>query len=124
MWSALVTPLARRTEKWWGSVMEVGLDPELTKWSVRSGPAIVLTEKGYKEHHWLVVPPINHFGYLHFSTTTTFTQTCQCPLAPFRELRMSSVGVAPLSASGVRPEAVPTPGELLLPLCLTRKVTE
>ena len=56
-WSALVTPLARRTEKWWGSVMEVGLDPELTKWSVRSGPAIVLTRKGYKEHHWLVVPP-------------------------------------------------------------------
>ena len=37
--------------------MEVGLDPELTKWSVRSGPAIVLTGKGYKEHHWLVVPP-------------------------------------------------------------------
>ena len=37
--------------------MEVGLDPELTKWSVRSGPAIVLTRKGYKEYHWLVVPP-------------------------------------------------------------------
>ena len=37
--------------------MDVGLDPELTKWSVRSGPAIVLTGKGYKEHHWLVVPP-------------------------------------------------------------------
>ena len=58
-------PLAHRTEKWWGSVMEVGLDPELTKWSMRSGPAIVLTGKGYKEHHWLVVPSINHFGYLH-----------------------------------------------------------
>ena len=37
--------------------MDVGLDPELTKWSVRSGPAIVLTGKGYKERHWLVVPP-------------------------------------------------------------------
>ena len=35
MWSALVTPLVRRTEKWWGSVMGVGLDPELTKWSMR-----------------------------------------------------------------------------------------
>ena len=57
MWGALVTPLAGRTEKWWGSVMGVGLDPELTKWSVRSGPAIVLTGKGYKEHHWLAVPP-------------------------------------------------------------------
>ena len=22
-----------------------------------SGPAIVLTGKGYKEHHWLVIPP-------------------------------------------------------------------
>ena len=57
VWSTLVTPLARRTEKWWGSVMVVGLDPELTKWSVRSGPAIVLTGKGYKERHWLAVPP-------------------------------------------------------------------
>ena len=37
--------------------MGVGLDPELTKWSVRSGPATVLTRKGYKEHHWLVIPP-------------------------------------------------------------------
>ena len=36
--------------------MGVGLDPELTKWSMRSGPATVLTGKGYKEHHWLVVP--------------------------------------------------------------------
>ena len=51
--------------------MDVGLDPELTKWSVRSGPAIVLTGKEYKEHHWLVVPSINHFGYLLPSTTTT-----------------------------------------------------
>ena len=50
-------PLADQMEKWWGSVMDVGLDPELTKWSVRSGPAIVLTGRGYKEHHWLVVPP-------------------------------------------------------------------
>ena len=57
MWSVLVTPLASRMEEWWGSVMDVGLNPELTKWSVRSGPATVLTGKGYKEHHWLVVPP-------------------------------------------------------------------
>ena len=65
-------PLADRTGKRWGSVMDVGLDPELTKWSVHSGPAIILTGKGYKEHHWLVVPLINHFGYLHFSITTTY----------------------------------------------------
>ena len=53
--------------------MDVGLDPELTKWSVRSGPAIVLTGKGYKERHWLVAPSINHFGYLPiYSPTASF----------------------------------------------------
>ena len=52
--------------------MDVGLDPELTKWSVRPGPGIVLTGKGYKEHHWLVVPLINHFGYIHFFTTIAY----------------------------------------------------
>ena len=65
-------PLVNRMEKWRGSVMDVGLDPELTKWSVRSGSAIVLTRKGYKEHHWLVVPSINHFGYLPSSPNTYF----------------------------------------------------
>ena len=49
-------PLASRKEKWWVAVTEVGSDPELTKWSMRSGPALILTGKGYKEHHWLVVP--------------------------------------------------------------------
>ena len=39
---------------------------------MRSGPAIVLTGKGYKEHHWLVVPPINHFGYSHLSSSTAY----------------------------------------------------
>ena len=73
VWSALVMPLVARTEKWWGLVMEVGLDPELTKWSVCSGLAIVLTGKGYKEHHWLVVPSINHFGYLHSHPTTAYS---------------------------------------------------
>ena len=73
MWSALVTLLVRRTEKWWGSVMDVGLDPELTKWSVRSGPAIVLTGRGYKEHHWLVVPP----------STTPVISTSSLPPAYF-----------------------------------------
>ena len=70
-WSAFVTPLADRTEEWWDSVMEVGLDPELTKWSVRSDPATFLTGKGYKEHHWLVIPSINHFGYLPSYFTIT-----------------------------------------------------
>ena len=30
-WSALIMPLADQTEKWWVSVMDVGLDPELSK---------------------------------------------------------------------------------------------
>ena len=111
LWSALVTPLAGRTEKWWGAVMDVGLDPELTKWSVRLGPATVLTEKGYKEHHWLVIPPINRSGYLLFHTSITLFLPCRCPLVPFQELRMSSVGDVPLYVSGVKPGTEPTPGE-------------
>ena len=45
-WSTLVTPLADRKEEWWVTVMGMGLDPELTKWSMRSGPAIILTGTG------------------------------------------------------------------------------
>ena len=48
-------PLVDQKEKWWVVVMGVGLDPELTKWSIHLGPAIVLTKKGYKEHYWLVI---------------------------------------------------------------------
>ena len=101
--------------------MDVGLDPELTKWSVRSGPAIVLTGKGYKEHHWLVIPhqplrllPSHH----HYHSISS----CLCPLAPFRELRMSLVEDAPLFVSAVRLEIEPTLGGPLLPLCSTRRV--
>ena len=65
--------LAGWTEKWWVTVMDMGLDPELTKWSVRSGPAIVLTGKEYKEHCWLIVPSINHFGYLHFYSSSAYS---------------------------------------------------
>ena len=72
-WGALVMPLASRTEKWWGSVMGVELDSELTKWSMRPGSAIVLTGKGYKEHHWLVVLFINHFGYFLLHSTTAYS---------------------------------------------------
>ena len=82
VWSASITLLAGRTEKWWGSVMEVGLDPELTKWSVRSGPAIVLTGKGYKEHHWLVVPP---------STTSVISSFTQPPLYSIMPMSARSI---------------------------------
>ena len=121
MWSALVSPLADRTEKWWGSVMDVGLDPELTKWSVRSGPAIVLTGKGYKEHHWLVVPP-STTSVISTFLPSVLLSSCPCPLALFQELRMSSVGAVPLFESGARPETVLMPGEPLLPSCSMRKV--
>ena len=67
-------PLADRTEEWWVSVMDVGLDPELTKWSVRSGLAIILTGKGYKEHHWLVVPP-STTSVISTPITLPFTST-------------------------------------------------
>ena len=72
VWSTLVTLLAGRMEEWWGSVMNVGSDPELTKWSVRSGLAIILTGKGYKEHHWLVVPPSTTSVIPTSITTTAF----------------------------------------------------
>ena len=34
---------------------------------MRLGPAIVLTGKGYKEHHWLVIPhqPLQLLPFLH-----------------------------------------------------------
>ena len=32
---------------------------------------MVLTGKGYKEHHWLVVPSTNHFGYSLLPSTTS-----------------------------------------------------
>ena len=56
-WGELVTPLADRKEEWWAMVMEVGLDPELTEWSVHLGSAIVLTgnrRSGGQEHVWLI----------------------------------------------------------------------
>ena len=52
----LIMLLTDQKEKWWVTVMDVELDPELTKWSMHSGLAIILTGKGYKKYHWLVVP--------------------------------------------------------------------
>ena len=121
VWSVLVTPLADRTEKWWGSVMDVGLDPELTKWSVRSGPAIVLTGKGYKEHHWLVVPP-STTSVISTSTQLPLTLSCRCPLVLSLVPKTSTAGAAPLSVSVARPVLAPTPVGPLPPSCLTRRV--
>ena len=53
--------------------MDVGLDPELTKWSMRSGPAIVLTEEGYKECHWLVISPSTTSVIPTSTQTTTYS---------------------------------------------------
>ena len=109
-------PLANRTEKWWGSVMEVGLDPELTKWSMRSGLAIVLTGKGYKEHHWLVVPH-QPPRLSPLPSLLLLTPSCLCPLAPSQGLKISMAGAAPLSVFVVKPVTVPTPGGPLPPSC-------
>ena len=99
--------------------MDVGLDPELTKWSMRLDPAIVLTGKGYKEHHWLVVPLINHFGYL---LLPSLTLPCQCPLVPSPAPKISTAGAMPLFMFVARPVVVPMPGEPLLHSCSTRRV--
>ena len=62
--------------------MGVGLDPELTKWSVRSGLAMVLTGKGYKEHHWLVVPP---------STTSVISTSIHPALTPIMPMSARTI---------------------------------
>ena len=113
-------PLAGRTEKWWGSVMEVGLDPELTKWSVRSGPAIVLTGKGYKECHWLVIPP-STTSVISTSTQLPLTLPCQCLLVPSPAPKISTAEAVPPFVSGARPETVPTKEGPLPLLCSTKK---
>ena len=100
--------------------MDVGLDPELTEWSVRSGPAIVLTGKGYKEHHWLVVPSSTSSV---ISTFIPLTLSCQCPHAPSLEPKTNTEEAVPPSVSGVKPGTVPTLGGPLLPLCSMRKDT-
>ena len=120
VWSVLVTLLARRTEKWWGSVMDVGLDPELTKWSVRSGPATVLTGKGYKEHHWLVISPSTP-SVISTSTLPPLTLSCQCPLAPSLVLKISMAGAAPPSMSAVKLVTAPMLEGPSLPSCSMRK---
>ena len=121
VWSMLATPLVDRTEKWWGSVMDVGLDPELTKWSVRLGPAIVLTGKGYKEHHWLVVPP-STTSVISSSFLLPLISSCRCPLALSLVLKTSMAGAAPLSVSVVKPGVAPTPVGRLLLLCSMKRV--
>ena len=122
LWSALVMPLVRRTEKWWGSVMGVGSDPELTKWSVHPGSAIVLTGKGYKECHWLVIPP-STTSVISTSTQPSLTLPCRCLLVPSRELKTSSAVAGLQFVSAVRPETAPTLGGPLLPSCSTRRDT-
>ena len=102
--------------------MDVGLDPELTKWSVRSGPAMVLTGKGYKEHHWLVVPP-STTPVISTSTLPPLTLPCRCPLALFLAPKINTAGAVPPSESAVRPVTAPTREGLSPPSCLTKKVT-
>ena len=113
--------LARWMEEWWGSVMDVGLNPELTKWSVRSGSAIVLTGKGYKEHHWLVVPP-STTSVISTLPLPSLTLLCQCPLAPFPALKTSTAGAVPQFVFGAKLAIVRTWGGPLPPSYLTKKV--
>ena len=100
-------PLVGQMEKWWGSVMDVGLDPELTKWSVCSGPAIVLTGKGYKEHHWLVIPP-STTSVISTPIFPILTLPCLCLLAPSPVPKTNTGGVELLSVFVARPVLAPT----------------
>ena len=102
--------------------MDVGMDPELTKWSVRSGPAIVLTGKGYKERYWLAFPP-STTSVIFPSTQPLLLLSCRCPPALFPEHKINTAGAVPPFESAVRPGFVPTRGGLLLLLCSTKKVT-
>ena len=45
-WSILVTRLADQKEKWWVVVMDVGLDPELSKVVCALGSSYYLNRKG------------------------------------------------------------------------------
>ena len=112
--------LASRTEKWWDSVMDVGLDPELTKWSVHSGPAVILTGKGYKEHHWLVVPP-STTSVISFLHHYYFSSSCRCLLAPFPVPRTSSVEAGLRFGFEDKLGTVPMPEGPSLPSCLMKR---
>ena len=101
--------------------MDVGLDPELTKWSMCSGPAIVLTGKGYKEHHWLVIPP-STTSVISPSTSPTLTQPCQCPLVPFPAPKISTAGAVPQSTFVAKPAPGPTQVVPSPPLCSMKRV--
>ena len=83
--------------------MGVELDPELTKWFVHSGLAIILTEKGYKEHHWLVV--------LHqpLRLSPSHITAVQCLLLLTLSLAPSTISAlaAPLFMSVVKPAIAP-----------------
>ena len=97
--------------------MGVGLDPELTKWSVRSGPVIVLTKEGYKEYHWLVIPPSTT---LVISYITNLTQ-CLPPSVPFLVLLTILGLVKPLSVFMVRLVLVPIKAAPSPPLCTMKR---
>ena len=102
--------------------MDVGLNPELTKWSMRSGPVTVLTGKGYKEHHWLVVPP-STTPVISTSPSLAFTLPCQCLLAPSRGLKTSTEGAVLPFGSAVKLGTIPTKGGPSPPSCLMKKDT-
>ena len=101
-------------------VMGVGLDPELTKWSMRAGPAIVLTRKGYKEHHWLVVP----HQPLWLSPLSPYLTKCLLPFIPSLVLPITLGSVMLLSMSIARLGPIPVRVGPLLPSCTMKRNTE
>ena len=118
-WSALVMPLADWTGSgglWW---WEWGWTLSWVRWSVRSDPAIVLTRKGYKEHHWLVIPPSTTLVIPSHITTTK----CLPLLILSAALSTILVSAAPLSVFAAKLAIVQMlVGPLLLSCSMRRSI--
>ena len=87
---------------------------------MHSGPAIVLTGKGYKEYHWLVIP----HQPLQLSPLPTFSSKCLLLLVLSLAPSTTSVSAVPLFTFVVKLAIAPMPVGLLLLLCLMRRSIE
>ena len=107
-------------------VMGVGLDPELTKWSVRSGLVNFLTGRGYKEHHWLVVPhqPLRLSSHQQYLLCLLLLIIVPPPLAlfPVPSTNWESVGLP--FRSILKLGTTPLKTALLPRSCITRRSTK
>ena len=116
--------LVDRKEKWWVAVVGVGLDPELTKWSVHSGPVNFLTGEGYKEHHWLVIPhqPLRLSSHQQLAQCLLIAAPLLLVLFPALSTNWGSVGLLYMSIP--KRGAAPLKTVPLLPSCSMKRSIE